>query len=59
MDNALCRLGDDLAVRLPRIHWAVGQVELALPYYLHTNPTIVAASRHAIAELLADLAVAD
>lgn len=26
-DNALYRLGDELAVRLPRIHWAVGQVE--------------------------------
>jgi aminoglycoside phosphotransferase (APT) family kinase protein len=26
-DNAIYRLGDDLAVRLPRIHWAVGQVE--------------------------------
>jgi aminoglycoside phosphotransferase (APT) family kinase protein len=26
-DNALYRLGDDLAVRMPRIHWAVGQVE--------------------------------
>jgi aminoglycoside phosphotransferase (APT) family kinase protein len=26
-DNALYRLGDDLAVRLPRIHWAAGQVE--------------------------------
>ncbi len=25
-DNAIYRLGDDLAVRLPRIHWAVGQV---------------------------------
>jgi aminoglycoside phosphotransferase (APT) family kinase protein len=25
-DNALYRLGDDMAVRLPRIHWAVGQV---------------------------------
>jgi aminoglycoside phosphotransferase (APT) family kinase protein len=24
-DNALYRLGDELAVRLPRIHWAVGQ----------------------------------
>ncbi|PLS78194.1 MAG: phosphotransferase, partial [Chloroflexi bacterium] len=23
-DNAIFRLGDDLAVRLPRIHWAVG-----------------------------------
>jgi aminoglycoside phosphotransferase (APT) family kinase protein len=26
-DNALYRLGDDMAVRLPRIHWAVGQVD--------------------------------
>src|SRR5262249_17384328 len=25
-DNAMYRLGDDLAVRLPRIHWAVEQV---------------------------------
>ena len=26
-DNALYRLGDGLAVRLPRIYWAVGQVD--------------------------------
>ena len=26
-DNAIYRLGDDLAVRLPRIHWAAGQPE--------------------------------
>ena len=26
-DNAMYRLGDDLAVRLPRIHWAVDNVE--------------------------------
>ena len=26
-DNALYRLGDDLVVRLPRIHWAIEQVE--------------------------------
>lgn len=26
-DNAIYRLGDDLAVRLPRIHWATGQVD--------------------------------
>ncbi len=26
-DNALYRLGEEMAVRLPRIHWAVGQVE--------------------------------
>ncbi len=26
-DNAIYRLGDDMAVRLPRIHWAVGQAD--------------------------------
>jgi aminoglycoside phosphotransferase (APT) family kinase protein len=26
-DNAIWRLGDDLVVRLPRIQWAVGQIE--------------------------------
>jgi aminoglycoside phosphotransferase (APT) family kinase protein len=26
-DNALYRLGDEMVVRLPRIHWAVGQAE--------------------------------
>ncbi len=26
-DNAIHRLGDDMAVRLPRIHWATGQVD--------------------------------
>jgi aminoglycoside phosphotransferase (APT) family kinase protein len=26
-DNAIYRLGEDMAVRLPRIHWAVGQAE--------------------------------
>ncbi len=26
-DNALYRLGEDMVVRLPRIHWATGQVE--------------------------------
>lgn len=26
-DNAIWRLGDDLVVRLPRIHWAAGDVE--------------------------------
>ena len=29
-DNALYRLGDEMAVRLPRIYWAVGQVEKEL-----------------------------
>lgn len=31
-DNALYRLGDELAVRLPRIHWAMGQVEKELAW---------------------------
>ncbi len=26
-DNAIWRVGNDLVVRLPRIHWAVGQIE--------------------------------
>ena len=26
-DNALFRLGEAMVVRLPRIHWAVGQVQ--------------------------------
>ncbi len=26
-DNAIYRLGDDMAVRMPRIHWAVGMVD--------------------------------
>jgi aminoglycoside phosphotransferase (APT) family kinase protein len=26
-DNALYRIGDDMVVRLPRIHWATGQVD--------------------------------
>jgi aminoglycoside phosphotransferase (APT) family kinase protein len=65
-DNAIYRLGADLAVRLPRISWALGQVEkdqrwlprlgrgwalsvalIQLPYYLHTNPALVASSRRA------------
>ena len=31
-DNALYRLGDDMAVRLPRIHWAVGDIEKDLQW---------------------------
>jgi hypothetical protein len=26
-EKAIYRLGDDMAVRLPRIHWATGQVD--------------------------------
>ena len=34
--------------------WALSVALIALPYYLETNPIIVAASRHAIREVLAD-----
>ncbi|MDX6520868.1 MAG: hypothetical protein QOF08_1473 [Gaiellales bacterium] len=35
--------------------WALSVALIALPYYLDTNPQIVAGSRHAIDEVLADL----
>jgi aminoglycoside phosphotransferase (APT) family kinase protein len=35
--------------------WALSVALVQLPYYLPTNPTIVAGSRHAIAQVLADL----
>ena len=34
--------------------WALSTGLIALPYYLHTNPVIVAMARHQIAEVLAD-----
>ncbi len=34
--------------------WALSTAMLALPYYLHTNPGIVARSRHELAEVLAE-----
>jgi aminoglycoside phosphotransferase (APT) family kinase protein len=34
--------------------WALSTAIVALPYYLHTNPGIVARSRHEIAAVLAD-----
>lgn len=34
--------------------WALSVALIALPYYLHTNPVIVASSRHVIAAVLAD-----
>ena len=37
-DNALYRLGDDLSVRLPRIHWAVGQVEREMAWLSRLAP---------------------
>lgn len=48
-DNGIWRLGDDLVVRLPRIHWAAGQVDLEAtwlprlaPHLPVTVPTPVA-----------------
>lgn len=35
--------------------WALSQAALALPYYLHTNPPMVAHARSAIAGVLADV----
>jgi aminoglycoside phosphotransferase (APT) family kinase protein len=35
--------------------WALSMALIALPYYLNTNPTIVAASRHTITEVLTTL----
>lgn len=43
-DNALYRLGDDLVVRLPRIHWAAGQVEQEhrwLPVFAPQLPLLI------------------
>ncbi len=37
-DNALYRLGDDMAVRLPRIHWAVGDIEKDLQWLPRLAP---------------------
>jgi aminoglycoside phosphotransferase (APT) family kinase protein len=34
--------------------WALSVAVVALPYYLETNPTLVAISRHAISQVLAD-----
>ncbi len=37
-DNALYRLGDEMVVRLPRIHWAVGQIEKERQWLLRLAP---------------------
>jgi len=39
-DNALYRLGDDFSVRLPRIHWAAGQVEKELAWLPRLAPQL-------------------
>lgn len=37
-DNALYRLGGDLVVRMPRIHWATGQIGLERRWLPHLAP---------------------
>lgn len=37
-DNAIYRLGDDLVVRLPRIHWATGQIEVERGWFPQLGP---------------------
>lgn len=39
-DNALFRLGDDLVVRLPRIHWAVDDVAKELLWLPRLAPEL-------------------
>lgn len=39
-DNAIWRLGDDLVVRLPRIHWAAGQVEFEAEWLPRLAPCL-------------------
>ena len=39
-DNALYRLGDDMVVRLPRIHWAAGGVEKELHWIPKLAPLL-------------------
>ena len=41
-DNALYRLGDDLGIRLPRIHWAVQQVEREVNWLPRLAPHVSA-----------------
>jgi aminoglycoside phosphotransferase (APT) family kinase protein len=54
-DNALYRLGDDMVVRLPRVDWAIAQVEKEQQWLPRlAPPVIVAEATHAINEVLAD-----
>lgn len=43
---------DDASWRRGR-GWALSMALIALPYYLHTNPAMVAMSRHTLSEVLA------
>jgi aminoglycoside phosphotransferase (APT) family kinase protein len=49
-DNALYRLGDDMVVRLPRIHWAVGGVEKDVRWLPKLAPLLPAAIPVPLAE---------
>jgi aminoglycoside phosphotransferase (APT) family kinase protein len=48
-DNALYRLGDDMVVRLPRIHWAVDQVDKELLWLPKLAPHLPLAIPHPLA----------
>ena len=48
-DNAVWRLGEDLVVRLPRIHWAVGQVDLETTWLPKLAPLLPVATPEPIA----------
>jgi aminoglycoside phosphotransferase (APT) family kinase protein len=48
-DNAVWRLGKDLVVRLPRIHWATGQVELETTWLPRLAPLLPVALPEPIA----------
>ena len=48
-DNAIWRLGSDLVIRLPRIHWAAGQVELEARWLPRLAPNLPVAIPEPIA----------
>ena len=52
-DNALYRLGDDMVVRLPRIHWAVAGLERELEWLPLLGPTPSGGDSHAARDGLA------
>jgi aminoglycoside phosphotransferase (APT) family kinase protein len=41
-DNAIFRLGDDLGLRLPRIHWAEGQIKKECRWLARLGPSLPA-----------------
>jgi aminoglycoside phosphotransferase (APT) family kinase protein len=48
-DNAIWRLGSDLVIRLPRIHWAAGQAELEAQWLPRLAPNLPVAIPEPIA----------